>query len=376
MIFTLARRNLVHDRIRLAVTLTGVVFAVVLITLQIGLFIGFTKTISGIIDNSKADLWVTSAGIKNFDIALPMSERKLYQVMAVPGVRRASKLIVQFADWKKPNGGQESIEIVGYNTRTGLGGPWNVVAGNESDLDIADTIFVDELYRERLGIVRLGQEVEINDHRARVAGFTRDVRSFTTSPYVFTSFKNALNYSRVNEDQLIYILVQADQGVDVHDLRQRILAAVSNVDVFTTPAFSKKTQDYWMFSTGAGVALLIAAALGLVVGTVVVAQTLYATTMDHLPEFGTLKAMGAPNSYIYRILIQQALMSAVLGYVCGMAICAFVVWVSRSSDALILLPPRLALGMFFLTVAMCVGASYVSIHKVTRIDPAMVFKGR
>lgn len=376
MIFTLARRNLIHDKVRLAVTLTGVVFAVVLITVQVGLFIGFTRTISGIIDNSKADLWVASAGIKNFDIALPMSERKLYQVMAVPGVRKAGKLIVQFADWKKPNGGQESIEIVGYNTRTGLGGPWDVVAGDEADLEVDDTIFVDELYRERLGITRLGQEVEINNHRARVAGFTRGIRSFTTSPYVFTSFKNALNYARVSEDQLIYILVEADQGVDVQDLKERLAAAVSNVEVFTTQEFSEKTQDYWMLSTGAGVALLIAAALGLVVGTVVVAQTLYATTMDHLPEFGTLKAMGAPNSYIYRILIQQALMSALLGYVSGMLLCALIVWISRSGDALILLPPRLAVGMFFLTVAMCVGASYISIHKVTRIDPAMVFKGR
>ncbi len=376
MVFALALRNLIHDKVRLTVTLTGVVFAVVLITVQIGLFIGFTKTISGIIDNSGADVWVASKGLKNFDIALPLHERKLYQVLAVPGVAKASKFIVQFANWKKPSGGQESIEIIGFNLDSGLGGPWRVVEGDPDSLHVADTIFVDELYKERLGIEKLGDQVEINDHRARVAGFTSGIRSFTTSPYVFASFKNAQNYSTVREDQLIYILVKARPGHDLKQLKAGILDAVSDVDVFTTEEFSKKTQDYWMLSTGAGVALFIAAGLGLVVGMVVVAQTLYATTMDHLPEFGTLKAMGAPNSYIYKILVQQAMISAVIGYVTGMAISSIIVAASRHGDALIMLPWQLAVSMFFLTVAMCVSASWISIRKVTRIDPLMVFKGR
>jgi putative ABC transport system permease protein len=123
------------------------------------------------------------------------------------------------------------------------------------------------------------------------------------------------------------------------------------------------------------VAVLLAALLGLVVGFVVVAQTIYATTVDHLKEFGTLKAMGAPNSYVYKVIISQAAMSAVIGYVLGMVVSAFVVRASQSGGAAILMPWPMAIGMFFLTLAMCVGAAMVSISKVTRLDPAMVFKG-
>lgn len=376
MAFILALRNLVHDKVRLAVTLTGVIFAVVLISVQIGIFIGFTRTISGVIDNSGADIWIASKGLKNFDIALPMDERKVYRALSVPGVEKAARFIVQFANWKKPRGGQESIQIIGFEPRSGLGGPWNIIQGSLGALDIEDTVFVDELYLDRLGLDGVGETAEINDRRARITGMTRGIRSFTTSPFVFASFKNALQYSTVAEDQTIYILVKAREGADIENLKSRLAAAVGDVDVFTTAEFSAMTQYYWMFSTGAGVALLLAAGLGLVVGMVVVAQTLYATTMDHLPEFATLKAMGAPNSYIYRIITLQAALSAVVGYSAGMALSLAAARASRHGDALVLIPFEFAAAMFAITLVMCLGASFISINKVTRIDPLVVFKGR
>lgn len=372
---SLARRNLFHDKVRLAVTLTGIVFAIVLIIVQLGLFIGFTTTTSGIIDHANADLWISSRGVQNFDVGSPFSESKFYQVLATPGVALAEKYIVRFVNWKRPDGAEESIEIVGFNPDTGIGGPWNIIAGKTSDLKMADTVFIDETYRDKLGVIYLGQVVEINGRRARVVGFTRDIRSFTTSPFVFTSFKNALNYAALREDQMIYILVKAAAGVDLQTLKQRLATRVSDVDIYTTREFSRKTQSYWMFTTGAGVALIIAALMGLIVGVVVVAQTIYATTIDHLREFGTLKAMGAPNSYIYRVIIKQAVISAVIGYVLGIAISFMLVHMSRGGGAIILLPWQLAVSMFGLTLLMCISASVISINKVTRIDPAMVFKG-
>jgi len=192
---------------------------------------------------------------------------------------------------------------------------------------------------------------------------------------VFTTFKNAQDYTGLREDQTYYILVKLAEGANLEQVRHNILAHVTDVEVFTTPQFSRKTQIYWMFTTGAGVAVLLAAILGLVVGFVVVAQTIYATTVDHLREFGTLKAMGAPNSYVYKVIIKQATISAVIGYVLGMVVSGFVVNASQKGGAAILLPLPLAAGMFFLTLLMCIGAALVSINKVTRLDPAMVFKG-
>jgi putative ABC transport system permease protein len=371
----LAQRNLFHDKVRLTVTLTGIVFAVVLIVVELGLFVGFTKTTSGLIDHSNADLWVASKNVPYIEQGVAFSERKLNQVRAVPGVSAAEKYIAHWTQWKLPNGSEESVQIVGINVDSNMGRPWNLVEGRVEDLKTPNAIILDELYKEKLGVTRVNEVVEIHGHRARVVGFTRGIRSFTTSPYVFTTFKNAQDYTGLPEDQTYYLLVKLAPGANLEQVRQNILTQVTDVDVFTTPQFSRMTQVYWMFTTGAGVAVLLAAVLGLVVGFVVVAQTIYATTVDHLREFGTLKAMGAPNRYVYKVIVTQATISALIGYVLGMIVSAFVVHASQRGGAAILLPLPMAVGMFFLTLFMCISAAMVSINKVTRLDPAMVFKG-
>jgi putative ABC transport system permease protein len=205
-------------------------------------------------------------------------------------------------------------------------------------------------------------------------GLTEGIRSFTTSPFVFTSFKTAQSYVRLAENQTVYVLVKAQPGVDLSQLKRDIMARVSDVDVHTTAEFSWMTQRYWIFTTGAGVAVLIAAILGLIVGVVVVAQTIYATTIDHIREFGTLKAIGASNLHIHRVIIEQAVISAVAGYAIGIAASYGVIYLSRRNEAAILLPWPVALAVFGLTVLMCISASIVSVHKATRIDPVLVFK--
>ena len=373
----LARRNLFHDRIRFAVTLTGIVFALVLIVIQFGLFLGFTTTTSNNIDHSNADLWIVFHGVSYFDTGRMFSERKFYEVLSTPGVQQAEKYMQNFANWKKPEGGLENIQIIGFHPGSGLGEPWNLVEGDVQDVKLEDGVIVDELYKEKLGVTKIGDRVEIGDHRARVVGFTRGIRSFTTSPFVYTSFKNSLDYTRpeAKENQLAYILVKAAPGVSPQQLQRNLQARVSDVDIYTRDEFSRRTRFYWMFTTGAGLAVLTAALMGLVVGIAVVAQTIYAATMDHIREYGTLKAMGATNGYLYRVLIEQAVWSAVLGYGLAMIFAHFIVQASEKGGALILMPLAMKVGMLFLAVAMCITAALVSINKVTRLDPAMVFRG-
>jgi putative ABC transport system permease protein len=371
----LARRNLFHDKVRLTVTLTGIVFAVVLIVVELGLFVGFTVTTSSIIDKADVDLWVVSRHTPYIEQGSTFSERKLFEVLATPGVASADKYIVRWAQWKRKDGAEVGVQAVGFNPYTRVGGPWNVVEGNIEDLKTPDAVMVDDLYKAKLGVTHMGEVFEINGRRARVVGFTHGIRAFTTTPYVFTSFKSAQGYCRLDEDQTLFLLVRALPGTDLKMLRQNIEGRLRNVDALPKGEFSNMTRFYWMFTTGAGVAVLIAALLGLVVGVVVVAQTIYATTMDHIREFGTLKAMGAANRYIYKVIITQAGISALIGYGLAMLVSIFIVRASESGGAAILLPWQLGVGIFFLTILMCVSAAIVSINKVTSLDPAMVFKG-
>ncbi len=372
---TLAIRNLFHDKVRLAVTLTGVVFALILIVVQFGLFLGFLETSANIVEHSGVDLWITAPGLPHVNGGSPIPERRRYKALQVEGVKDVRPYALVFANWKLPTGAQEAVQVVGFDVDSRLGGPWELIAGSVDDLKGDDTVIIDQHYRGKLGGVEIGDTVEINGRRARVVGYTDGVRSFTTAPYVYTSFKNALDYIPMTQDLTVFLVVRAEPGVDLAGLKTRLQQNVPSVDVYTNEEMLRKTQNYWVFSTGAGVTTLMGAVLGLLVGTVVVAQTIYAATVDHIREFGTLKAMGATNGYLYKVILQQALLSALLGYAIAIAVAHFVVEGSRSGDALILMPPEMVAGVFGLAIVMCTGASVLSIRKATSIDPAMVFRG-
>lgn len=370
----LAWRNLTHDRARFVVTLVGIIFAVVLIGLQIGLFLGFSDSATNVIRKTRADFWIAGKGTRNFEIAQPMKERDLYLARSVPGVGYAEPLIVQFANWKKPTGGTESVMVLGADLNTGLAGPWNLVAGRLEDLRRPNTIIFDRIFANKLGVSEVGDTLEINDLRQRVVGLTQGIRSFTTFPWVFASLPTARRIVGFNGGELNYIIGTFSPGTDPVTVRDALVRAMPRTDVYLREDFAARTLNYWMFTTGAGTSVLASAVLGLLVGMVIVAQVLYATTVDHLAEFGTLRAMGAPSVFIYRVIMGQAFISATLGYLPGIALSLLIARASESTPAAILVPPELAAGLYATTVTMCVLASFVSIRKAMTIDPAMVFQ--
>jgi len=227
----LAWRNLVHDRVRLLVTVTGVVFAVVLIVVELGLFLGFTTTTSSLIDRSSADLWITGARVPYIESGVPFSERKLSTVLATPGIAHATKYIARFSQWQRHDGRQENVMVVGVDPGQPLGAPWNLVEGSVEELKQPDNVFVDEIYKTKLGVSHVGEIFEIRGRRARIAGFTRGIRSFTTSPYVFASFKSAQDFTTTAEDQTVYILATLAPGARLEAVRERLRTRVRDVDV-------------------------------------------------------------------------------------------------------------------------------------------------
>src|SRR5436305_5119999 len=148
---SLAWKNLIHDRVRLGATLTGIVFSLVLILVQFGLFLGFLDTSGNLIAHSGADLWITATGIPHLNAGSPIPERRRYECLGLAGIERVDKFILQFIPWKLPSGSQENVQVAGFDLEGGMGGPWNIVAGNLEDLRVEDTVVIDELYKDKLG---------------------------------------------------------------------------------------------------------------------------------------------------------------------------------------------------------------------------------
>jgi putative ABC transport system permease protein len=371
--FKLAQRNLFHDRLRLVATVVGIVFSIVLVTVQLGLYFGFGRMVTTMIDHASGDLWIIPAGAKSFEDPSPLDERNRFAALSVNGVFDVTAVVIGFAEWRLPSGGTTPVFVVGSDVRAPGLHPWNVVAGSTDALAIPNTVAVDQTYFERLGVKGLGATAEIRDQKVEVAVITKGIRSFTTTPYVFTSLDRARAYTGTAANKAAFFLVHLAPKANVGSVQKRLQANLTDVEVLTQAEFRERSRTFWLFDTGAGAALFAGALLGVIVGTVIVAQTLYSSTKDHINEFATLRAIGSSGRYIHKVIIWQALLNAVIGFTIAASIGFVIVDQTAESALPIVMTPALTIGLFALTVFMCVTSAIAAIIKVMRIDPAMVF---
>jgi putative ABC transport system permease protein len=365
---------LLHDRIKFAVATVGVAISVLLVLVQVGVYFGFMESASGLIDHSDADVWVTAKGNDNFDFAAPMSDRAVYRIAEVPGVAKVEKVVLAFGQLKNDRGDAEGVQILGLEPHATMLKPWDLVAGDADDIAQSDGILVDETEYAKLHIDHVGQRAEVTGVRARVVGLTHGIRSFTTSPFVWTNLVSARAYSNLNHDSVTYVLVKAAPGTDPIELRSR-LSQLSHLDAFTKAELSSRTRAYWSERTGIAAGIFTTTLIGVIVGIVVVGQILYSGTLEHLKEYGTLKAMGGANLEIVRVIFYQAIFSAALGFVVGATLSFGAKHVMTAKNLSVVFSPGLIATTAVMTVMMCVGAAMLSVVKVLRLDPASVFKG-
>lgn len=374
LMFVLASRNLFHDRVRLVATVVGIVFSIVLVTVQIGLFLSFERMVTTMIDHAEADLWIVPRGTKCFEDPSLLDERQRFRALSVAGVIEAAPLVIGFAEWRAPEAGTTPVFVIGSDRqhRAGLQ-PWNLVAGDLDQIATPDAVAVDQSYFQRLGVSGLGDVAEMRERKARVAAVTKGIRSFATTPYVFTTFDRARAYTGVTPNKATYFLVRVAPGHDVENVRRQIADNIKDAEVLTPQEFRSRSRSFWLFGTGAGAALFAGALLGVIVGTVIVAQTLYSSTKDHLNEFATLRAIGSSSGYIVKVILWQAWLSAVIGFCLAAALGLLVVRVTADTALPVLMTPSLTGGLFVLTLVMCAISAISAILEVMRIDPAMVF---
>ena len=374
--FFVALRILLYDKTRSLITLIGIVFAVGLIFAQMGIYLGLMATSSVIIDHTPGDIWVTSQNNKNFDFSQPFPEYIYDHVLSTEGVQSAEKLIVAWGLIKQQQGGTEQVEIIGFNPDSGIGGPWKMKEGDPSAVKNGNFIIVDESAKQRLGDIRVGDYRDILFRRLQIVGISEGVRSFTTAPFVFTSYKLAQSLvGYIGPDNTVFVIAKAAPGFSVAQVVDNLQGKLKGVDVYTKEAFSRKTRLYWTIETGVGFSFLLTIVISFLVGMLIVGQTIYNSTMEHIKEFGTLKALGADNFEIYKIIFSQALINALAGYLISLVLTLASVKLYQAVGTVMVINGWLNLVVLALTLFMCLSAAAVSIRKIKRIDPAILFRG-
>jgi putative ABC transport system permease protein len=374
--YWLALRTILYKKGRFFITLAGITFSSLLTLTQVALFFGMMGNATAVIRNTDADIWITSKNTQSFDFSNLFPEHRINRVTALEEVFWAKKLILTWGFLKLANGAQEQIQIVGFDPITNVGGPWAMVDGVSSAVKGGPYMIADRTSAPRLGPLTVGSTWELNATRFKLVGLSEGIKSFTTAPMVFMSYDHAQNLlgNVFNARQTTFIVAKLKSPDSLGDVVTALRASLKDNDVYTRDEFILKTVLYWTVQTGLGMALFLTAVLGLMIGGAIVGQTIYAHTMEHLREFGTLKAIGARNRDIYTIILSQAGISGSIGFAVGSAVLLFA---NRSLEQLgvtLYLNLQLIGVLFIIVLLTCFASALVSVRQIRKLDPAIVFR--
>ncbi len=372
----LAIKFLLYDKMRFLTTVSGVAFAVMLVIVQVGIFLGMLESASITIERLDADLWVTARNTPNIDFANTFPESYVQRVRSVPGVLRADNLIVWFMTVALPSGAKEATIVYALEDFTRWNLPWNVVDGDPLDLRRGRFVLLDDSAVGRFGSFAVGDHREFMGMRLKVIGRTRQARSFTTNPLAFLDYRVAQALAPLDlQRRTTYIVVKLAPGADLESVRAAIRRKLPFNDVRTKAEWIARSRSYWIDNTGLGLSMYMTVFLGCLVGVVVVAQTSYTATIEHFREFATIKAIGGCSADIYRIIAEQATAAAAAGFLAGMALAYAVRPLMARLDLKVIIPPEVLADVLIGAVALCLGASLISFRKIAGLDPAVVLRG-
>jgi putative ABC transport system permease protein len=380
----IALKMLFGDRGKYIGILFGLTIASFLITQQMAIFVGLmTRTYGFITDSGLADIWAMDPKVQFVDDIKPLQDTHLYRVRGVEGVAWAVPLYKGILKARLENGNFQTCNVIGLDDPTLIGGPATMIEGRLEDLRRAESVIVDQwgaagklarrLPDGSFAPLRVGNVLELNDHRAVVVGICRVSRTFQSQPVIYTTYSRATTFAPRERKLLSFVQVKAKPGTDLATLCARIQAA-TGLAAFTRPGFEDLTVSYFMKYTGIPINFGIAVILGFFVGTAIAGMTFYSFTIENLRHFGALKAMGATNGRLLRMIVLQAVVVGAIGYGLGVGGAAFMGWKTQGTELAFRLPWQILLMTGVAITIICVIAAVLSIWKVIRLEPAIVFK--
>ena len=380
----IALKMLMGDRARFFGIVTGLTFAALLITQQLGIFLGFLqRSCSLMTDAPQVDVWVMHPELEFTEDLKRMPDGVLHQVRGVAGVEWAMPFHKGMHTAVIASTRMSPITLHAIDDATLIGGPPEMVAGRLEDLRQADAVVVDaDAARGRLCKrgpdgrdvpLALGDTLEINDRRAVVVGLCRISKPFYWNPVAFTAWSRAGLYQPATQRLLNLVLVRVAPGHDPAAVC-RAIEQKTGMAARTTAGFRQLTVKFVIEKTGIAINFGIAVLLGFVVGCAIAGQTFYNFTLDNLRHFAALKAMGTASVRLLGMIVLQALTVGALGFGLGVGGAALFGALTRGSELAFHFPWQLLVVSAVSIAVICVLAAFFSLRRVVSVDPAVVFR--
>ena len=366
---SVAVKNLLAERIRFTLSVLGVGFAVLLVLTMAGIFAGTTRQATTYIDHSRNAVWVTQPGVSQMFKAvswLPADDRQ--RLTALPEVASADPILGVPSDFVH-NGTHTAYFIVGYDTGTGVGGPWALAEGR--NVSASGEVVMDRTLARKSGI-HVGDTVAVGDRDFTVVGLSNQTAA-ATNYYTFISLPDAARLMRAG-NRVSYFLVQPKPGYTPEQVVDAIRTELPGVNALTATVFADNSRDIIVKMIGRPLKTLIA--ISALVGVALIGLTLWALTSEQMADFGILRAIGLRSAQLGRVVLIQAAAIGTVGYLLSAAIAYAAQFLlgDRMGDVVLHITAPMLAAVAGGTAVMAVLGSLLPLRRVTRIDPATAFR--
>ncbi|MEO0853222.1 MAG: ABC transporter permease DevC, partial [Cyanobacteria bacterium J06648_11] len=367
-----------HEVTRLLVAIAGVAFAVLLIFMNLGFLGSLTITASLIYDNLNADIFLASPLTLEMSSAKSFPRERLYQIAGVQGVEQVMPLYAGYQQWRNPETRiNRSIFVYGINpndaafTLPELSSP-----AARRLLERPNVAFFDRLSRPEFGPQETGTKTEVNRRQIEIVGQFSMGGGFAADGVIIVSDRQFRRlFERQPLDFINLGLIRIAPGVDPERMVAELEALLpEDVKAFTKDQIVDRDRAYWIGATSTGFIFGLGVIVAFTVGTVIVYQILYSDISDHLSEYATLKAMGYHNRYLFTVVLQEAVILAIMGYIPGFVLSLGLYELTlRATNLPIGMNSGRAIFVLALSVGMCSLSGLISVRKAMTADPAEVF---
>jgi putative ABC transport system permease protein len=361
-----------YERARFFPGVLAVAFSALLIALQCGLLLGLFSITSIPIDMAGAHIWVGYPDVSSVDLGRPIPEA-WQSYLAMPEVEAVEPYMQGFGYWDKPTGGMELCLVIGTRLGPEAFGPIaQLTAEHRALLALPGSVVIDEGEFQRLGIEKVGDTTEIVGKRVRVVATVQGLRSLA-GPYVFCSLETARSILRPPSGQATFLLARCHDPAAAPRVVAELQKHSHKLSAATAEDFSLHSRWHWLTKTKAGVALGLAAILGLMVGAVVTYQTLRSATVASLKEYAVLRALGIPRGRMMSMVLAQSFWVGLAGIVLSIPLIHLLAWVGNIG-AKVILPWWLWVGATSITMVVALLSGVLALRTLRNVEPVTLLR--
>lgn len=364
------------DKAKSIGVIVGILISTFLIGQQLGVFFFLSGLMGALATDVSADIWVVDSKTNDVNQLGRIDVRNLRAVQGINGVREAFPLLISGASCNYENGTSGAVTLIGVDANQ-VGAvlqPQKITAGNATDLQLDGAVSAEYFEKKNLGgAIDVGTPFEINGKRAFFALQTKGFRGFGSS-FCVTTIERARYYANQSVNTISAVLVNVQTGVDPEDVVADINRNVAGVRAWTAQELAASSVKKILSSSGIALSTGTLIIFALIAGFFIIGLTMYSSALDRLKDYGTLKAIGAGNGYISRLILMQALLFSVVGFLMGLLLLEGFRRGVAGSGLIFSFSPLVLLGMFATIALISLSGASFALSRIRSVEPAAVFR--